>query len=175
MDSSLQHHHEQEQQMNSGLVSFRSAPSSLLADFIDGGGEEESALARFMTFKNGDSASPDMHVFDEKQMISERSTQFIEAMEEGTEMVPQQSRFSSKLPQMIYQMEQLQNGSLATGAAIGSSSMVVNSIAMGSLEVKTSSNSSNLVRHSSSPAGFSSHPTVENGMGFIHGLDFVCL
>ncbi|XXG46201.1 hypothetical protein AAC387_Pa02g1112 [Persea americana] len=175
MDSNLQHHHhnhqhqQQQQQMSSGLMRYRSAPSSLFADFIDGVGEGcdgflgqssspevETLLERFITSNNGDSAaSPDILDIDEKQVISETNTQFMATMEE-------QSRISSKSP-MICQREQLHIGSLANGAVIGSSSSVVNTGAIDSDQVKTSSNSSNLVRHSSSPAGFFSHLTVDNG------------
>lgn len=166
-----------EQQMNSGLMRFRSAPGSLLANFIDGGGEAsdgflprssspgaETMFARF-NFPQ-DSMAPNIREIDGKGMVSHRSPQLM-AIEHQREVdVPQQNRFSSAWP-VALQMEQLSNCSPRNGAAIDGSFKVVDSMAMDSQEVKSGGNCANLIRHSSSPAGLFSHLNVENGMGSI--------
>ncbi|XP_077214885.1 transcription factor bHLH130-like isoform X2 [Tasmannia lanceolata] len=167
MASDLQQH------LNSGLMRYRSAPSSLLANFMDGvegckdflprtsSPEEETIFARFMTCGN-DSVSPDLHDIGEK---GQRSPQFIAAIEHEVEVVHQQNGFSSAT-QMIYQAQ----NPPSLPNALESSYRVVNSMPMDSQQLKSSSNSSNLVRHSSSPAGLFSHISVENGYAVMRGM-----
>lgn len=175
-----------QQQLNSSLMRYRSAPSTLVANFTDGSGdgcddflprstspEAESMFARFMSCGGGDSASPDLHEIGEKPSVAataaasanQRNPQFMTGIEHEAEVVPQQNGFASS-SQMMYQTTPLSNQSSATVAGIESSYR--NSMAMDTAEMKSSSNCSNLIRHSSSPAGLFTNLTVENGMDFIH-------
>ncbi|XP_058071467.1 transcription factor bHLH130-like isoform X3 [Magnolia sinica] len=183
MEPILHNRQHQQQQLNSNLMRYRSAPSSLLANFTDGGGggegcqdfaphssspDTESIFARFMTSGGGDLACPDLHVIEEKPspVRSQRSPQFVV----GAEVVPQQNGFSSP-PHMIYQTAPLPNHSSAAAAAIESPYRAVNSMALDSSLVKSGGNSSNLIRHSSSPAGLFSHLSVENaGYAVMRGV-----
>ncbi|KAF8398442.1 hypothetical protein HHK36_017369 [Tetracentron sinense] len=204
-DSGVYHHlhnrHlQQQQQLNSGLMRYRSAPSSVLANFVDGGGEgevcedflhprssipeAESMFARFMSCGgNGNSDSPDLNEIEEKSPVAatsapvnQRNSQFIASMEHEAREVVQQQNGYSPASQMIYQTPPpppLQNNSTAaTVATMDSPYRVMNSMVMDhSPQVKTSNgNCSNLIRHSSSPAGLFSHLTVDNGFAGMRGM-----
>ncbi|XP_077210411.1 transcription factor bHLH130-like isoform X2 [Tasmannia lanceolata] len=143
-----------QQNLNSGLMRYRSAPSSLLSNFMDSiegckdflprpsSPEEETIFSRFMTC-DGDSAK----------------------------LIPQQNGFStsdsvkqngfSAASQMVYQAP----------ATMESSYGVVNSMPIDPTQLKSSSNCSNLIRQSSSPAGIFSQNgyTVMRGVGNYRG------
>ncbi|KAJ8638054.1 hypothetical protein MRB53_012321 [Persea americana] len=170
-----------QQQLNSSLMRFRSAPSTLLANFMDDdflprstSPEAETMFARFMSCGGGDSASPNLHEIGEKPSAaaaaaaaSQRNSQFITGIEHEAEVVPQQNGFASA-SQMMYQTNPLPNHSSATVAGIESSYR--NPLAVDTAQVKSSSNCSNLIRHSSSPAGLFANLTVENGYGVMRGM-----
>ncbi|KAL5983281.1 hypothetical protein ACLOJK_017365 [Asimina triloba] len=172
MQSDFQHHRQQQQQLqlNSGLMRYRSAPSSLLANFVDGlddGMEDllrstspdaESMFARFMSGGGSGDSNDFRNIRTENQRSS---SEFMAAIERETEAVQQQSRFSCA-QQMMYQAPPPlpNNTSGAAAAAVDTSYRVVNSMGMESPAVKTGSN---LVRQSSSPAGLFPHLTAENG------------
>ncbi|XP_058075549.1 transcription factor bHLH130-like [Magnolia sinica] len=191
MEPDLSHHRQlqqQQQQLNTGLMRYRSAPSSLLANFVDGIGEgcedflphssspdAESMFARFMSGSGGD--SDDLHEIREKEAAAaaaaaanQRSSQFMAALEHEAEAVPQQNGFSSAQQIMYQTPPPLPNHSSAAAAAVDSTYRVVNSIGMDSPPVKSSSNSSNLIRQSSSPAGLFPHLTVENGYAIMRSM-----
>ncbi|XXG48639.1 hypothetical protein AAC387_Pa02g3030 [Persea americana] len=175
MNSDIQ---KQQQQMNSGLMRFRSAPSSLLENFIDGGEASDGFLPQSSnpeaeTMFSGfnfpqDSVSPNIREIDDKGMVSQRSPQ-LRAIELEEVDVSRHDRFSSAWP-LDLQMEQLPNRSSQNGAAIDSSFGVMNSMAIDSQQVKSGSNCANLIRHSSSPAGLFSNLNVENGNVVMRGM-----
>eukprot|EP00268_Persea_americana_P049379 TRINITY_DN5294_c0_g1_i4.p1 TRINITY_DN5294_c0_g1~~TRINITY_DN5294_c0_g1_i4.p1 ORF type:complete len:468 (-),score=108.14 TRINITY_DN5294_c0_g1_i4:495-1898(-) len=175
MNSDIQ---KQQQQMNSGLMRFRSAPSSLLENFIDGGEASDGFLPQSSnpeaeTMFSGfnfpqDSVSPNIREIDNKGMVSQRSPQ-LRAIELEEVDVSRHDRFSSAWP-LDLQMEQLPNRSSQNGAAIDSSFGVMNSMAIDSQQVKSGSNCANLIRHSSSPAGLFSNLNVENGNVVMRGM-----
>ncbi|XP_077210388.1 transcription factor bHLH130-like isoform X2 [Tasmannia lanceolata] len=162
---------------NSSLMRYRSAPNSLLANFIDGveglkdflprssSPEEETMFSRFMT--------SDLQNIGEKQLVGDsiqRSNQFMAEIEQEVEVNPQQNRFSSA-SQMIYQTPQPNHISATLANGIESPSKMVDSMGMGSPHLKSIGNcSSNLTRHSSSPAGLFSHINVENGYAVVRGM-----
>ncbi|XP_010265790.1 PREDICTED: transcription factor bHLH130-like isoform X2 [Nelumbo nucifera] len=138
-DLHLHHHHQQharqsqQQQLGSGLMRLRSAPSSLLANFIDGSSgnvedgcedflhprssspEAESMFARFMSSggsgSGGDSSLPDPREIGEKPSalspstgaINHRNSQLAPTEREG-KVVPQHNGYSS-LSHMMYQSQ----------------------------------------------------------------------
>lgn len=153
-------------QQSSGLMRYRSAPSSVLVDLVDnnGGGagcenfrdfrfprpsspEVETVLARFISSCNA--PAPDHlnenHVFEERPV-----------KQEAGDSVSKQNGYSNS-PHMMYQAQQqvhdLDNSS-SFGAFNNSSKMGVG-------------NRSNLVRQTSSPAGFFPNLNVDNGMNFL--------
>lgn len=172
-----------QQQLNSSLMRYRSAPGSLLANFIDAGSggcddflprsaspEAESMFARFMSCSGGDSTSADLHEIGEKQspgsaggVAIQRSSHFMPGIENEVEAVQQQNGFASA-SQMIYQTNTLPNHSSAIENSFRSS------VARESPQAKISSNCPNLIRHSSSPPGLFSHVNVENGYGMMRGM-----
>uniref|UniRef100_A0A1D1YA11 Transcription factor bHLH130 n=1 Tax=Anthurium amnicola TaxID=1678845 RepID=A0A1D1YA11_9ARAE len=176
-NADLNHHHQQ-QQMATGLLRYRSAPSSLLGEMCEdflphrsSSPEADTMLARFM--------SPDLRdQIEEKPPAAggaagppaHRSPQFMPPMEHGApEGFPQQGGgFSSPASQMVYHTQTQQHqhpqqvpthSTAATTTAAEGPYRVMSSMPMGSSEqVK-----SGLIRHSSSPAGLFSHLVVENG------------
>ena len=164
MDSNTYHHpqqelqqqqqHQQQHQHNSGLMRYRSAPSSLLASLVDGsinGGEGgvgcedyrdlrssnpevETMLARFMTSCNGSGDS-------------------------NSQMVYQ--------AQAAQQVQALPNhNSVGAGTTLDSSFSGLNSVGLeNSMQAKMGAgNRSNLVRQSSLPPGLFSDLSMDNGI-----------
>ncbi|XP_059628859.1 transcription factor bHLH130-like [Cornus florida] len=172
--------------MNSSLMRYQSAPSSYFANLVNssgGGGDDctdflnthepsspetERFLSRFIA--RGDTE----HNLDEIQQNSsvneaEKSQFLASVMEEPEEVHHHQH-------QMIFQSQSqppLPNHSSATSVPAGDDSYgVASSIPMNRLsQMKMGGgNNSNLIRHSSSPAGLFSHINVENGYGVVRGM-----
>nr|XP_010913124.1 transcription factor bHLH130 [Elaeis guineensis] len=185
------HHQQQQQQMSSGLLRYRSAPSSLFGevceDFLPArpsSPETETMFARFL--------APDTRDEIRDKPVSaaatggQRSPRFAPppppaaasvAMEHGgAEQLPgQQSAGFSAASQMLYHSQQ----QLPSHSSVDSSYRVVSSMAMEAEHMKTAAgaavgggggNCSNLIRHSSSPAGLFSHLNVENGFAMMRGM-----
>lgn len=145
------HHHQEEeeqqqQQMSSGLLRYRSAPSSMLGELCDdflpertSCPETETLFARLL--------APDLQIRDKPPgsgggaAISQRSPQF-------TPPHPPPAAFSSQI--MFHQQQKQQH---------------VSAMAMETEQIKTGDgdSSSTLPRHSSSPGGLFSHLSVEDG------------
>lgn len=156
MDSNTTHNDFQ-QQPNSGLLRFRSAPSSLLVNFTENGNfgvnktnifedsESEKLFSRFGYSGNtdSDSSSQNFRDFDDKSMVTGLNTQ---------------QRYSGLPPH--YPRHSL--SSSATGLENSSFGL------MGSMGLDHNSHTkaanSNLVRQSSSPVGLFSNLSVQNGM-----------
>ncbi|KAJ4978859.1 hypothetical protein NE237_009639 [Protea cynaroides] len=189
-------HHRHQQQLNSGSKRFRSAPSSLLDNYVDGSsgeGEEgcedfiqpyssspeaESIFARFMSCGAGaGSPSSDLREISDKspavsatttRAANQRNSQFMTSMEHEAEVVPQQNGYSSA-SQILYQAPVPAPLTSQSSIIVDNSYKMVNSMIVdhkNPSQVKTTS--SNLIRHSSSPAGFLSH--LENGFGLTRGV-----
>lgn len=175
------HHHQQQQQMTSGLLRYRSAPSSLLGevceDFLTvrpSSPETETMFAGFL--------APDPRDEIRDRPVSAASTggqsspRFAPpppptaasaTMEHSRaeQLAGQQSTGFSSASQMLYHSQQ----QLPSHSSVESSYRVVSSMAMEAEQMKTAAgtavgggggNCSNLIRHSSSPAGLFS----ENGI-----------
>lgn len=131
----------QQQQLNSSLMRYPSAPSSLIENFINGNGDGCDDFSMFATFlSRGGRNFVSSHLYDNGEKTSAPS--------------------QSSSPQFM-----APNHRSADDVAIESSCK--NLMAMDSEHVmKSSSNCSNLIRHGSSPAGLFSHMDVENGMDY---------
>lgn len=178
MDSNLIR---QQQQMNSGLLRYRSAPSSLFANFIDGeddfiaaavaqhrssSPEAESMFARFM-------GSCDSEIGDKSVSVkaeNRNSSQYMGVLEDhGSEQMmyhtpppppppPQSmSNLASNVDENVYRV-----ASNSMGLDQQPSPMKMGAGSTG--------NASNLTRHSSSPAGLFANLNVENGYAVMRGI-----
>lgn len=170
LDSSNLFQQQQPQlQQSSGLMRYRSAPSSVLVDLVDnnGGGagcedfrdfrfprpsspEVETVLARFISSCNAPDHLNENHVFEERPV-----------KQEAGDSVSKQNGYSNS-PQMMYQAQQ-QVHDLDNSSSFGAfkTTGLDNSSKMGV------GNRSNLVRQTSSPAGFFPNLNVDNGMNFL--------
>ncbi|KAJ8477974.1 hypothetical protein OPV22_021701 [Ensete ventricosum] len=154
------HHHQEEeeqqqQQMSSGLLRYRSAPSSMIGQLCDdflpertSCLENETLFARLL--------APDLQIRDKLPgsgggggaAISQRSPQF-------TPPHPPPAAFSSQI--MFHQQQKQQH---------------VSSMAMETEQIKNgdADSSSTLPRHNSSPGGLFSHLSVEDGYPVLRGV-----
>lgn len=153
MDSKFQHDYQhQNQQPNSGLLRFRSAPSSLLSNFTEGGvvasgankgnfteGSESEILSRFLNYAgSADAASP---------------------TEAAVNHVSSQQGYSGGLPPHYPRY-----GTAApTSSPMDGSYGLVGSMATDH-HVQAKADNSNILRQSSSPAGLFSHVSIPNGI-----------
>ncbi|GFZ20660.1 basic helix-loop-helix (bHLH) DNA-binding superfamily protein [Actinidia rufa] len=198
MDSGRQlHHHQQQQQqqqpMSSGLMRYRSAPSSYFASLINSGGvgggencddflhprhsspETERFFSKFLSGVGTEDSSHSLSVVRKNSSPNEAlQPQFAESRMHTTDIYQhhehqQNSNYSSS-SQTIYQ-SQSQSSLPNHNSATSNSEMdkpysMVSSTPMDSLnQMKMSSGgggNSNLIRQSSSPAGFFSHINMDN-------------
>ncbi|XP_062117614.1 transcription factor bHLH130 [Humulus lupulus] len=165
MDSS---HHQQHQnhQPNSGLLRYRSAPSSLFVNFSGNGdcgvnnnnknsfsmegSDSERLFSRFVNYSgtnDSESSPPSFQDLDDKSSV----------------MAAQQQRYSGLPPHYPRQSSNMSGSALDNG-----SFGLVGSMAMDS-HTQPKSVNSNLVRQSSSPAGLFSHISLPNGYATIKG------
>ncbi|CAL9025869.1 unnamed protein product [Prunus brigantina] len=167
MDSnSHQNLHSQEHQThqpNSGLLRFRSAPSSLLANFNENsdlgligknpieGSDSERLFSRFANYthtNDSDSWPSSFQVLDDKSTVTAT-----EAAVTESRMSSQQQGYSGLPPH--YPRQSSFNGSYGL---VGSAAM--------NHHTQPKAVHSNLVRQSSSPAGLFSNSSVQNGFQF---------
>ncbi|KAJ9697928.1 hypothetical protein PVL29_007169 [Vitis rotundifolia] len=195
MESNLQHHQHQQQQMNSSLMRYRSAPSSYFANFIDGedceeflqhrpsspeterifsrfissGGTEDSSSHTVMNMRQNSQA-----MAPESEVVVSQQTQFMASMKHGAEVLQQQQQNGyASGSQMMYQTSSpMPHHNSAAPGPVENSYSAVSSMGMDqSQQMKIGgSNNSNLIRHSSSPAGLFSHLNVENGYAIMRGM-----
>ncbi|XP_057483164.1 transcription factor bHLH130-like isoform X2 [Actinidia eriantha] len=203
MDSDRQLHHQHPQQpMSSGLMRYRSAPSSYFASLINSGGvgggeicddflhsrhsspETERFFSKFLSgVGTEDSSSHSQSGVRKNSSLNEvLQPQFAESRMHTTDIYQhhehqQNSNYSSS-SQTIYQ-SQSQSSLPNHNSATSNSEMdkpysMVSSTPMDSLnQMKMSSGgggNSNLIRQSSSPAGFFSHINMDNGYGGMRGM-----
>ncbi|XP_048321938.1 transcription factor bHLH130 isoform X2 [Ziziphus jujuba] len=168
---SFHHQQQQDHQSNSGLLRFRSAPSSLLINFTEEGGgdcgggvnkngscegsESERLFTRFVNYSgNNDSDStPSFQDFDDKSTVTAT-----EAAVVSNRMNSQQQGYNTGLPPHYPR-----HGSNTSASAMDNSSFgLVGSMAMDH-QAQSKTVHSNLARQNSTPAGLFSHISVPNG------------
>ncbi|ONH99271.1 hypothetical protein PRUPE_6G022200 [Prunus persica] len=194
MESDLQqHHHKPQQHMNSSLMRYRSAPSSYFAnldsDFCEplfnrpSSPETERIFARFLTGEgggNGDGGGGGTEETASHHKVTTQTnnqqTQFMVPKVDNEAVVIQQQQQShlnnySSVSQGFYQSPSskppLPNQSL-NSANEGAYSMGTSQLP----SVKTGGvTNSNLIRHSSSPAGLFSHMNIDvTGYAALRGM-----
>ncbi|KAK9291051.1 hypothetical protein L1049_009235 [Liquidambar formosana] len=170
----------QSQQPNSGLLRFRSAPSSLLVNYADAGGvgkggnscesvESERLYSRFM-YGNNDSASLNFQDFDEKSAVTvatEEEEAAVRGANNGRNCGNEYS-LSASSPVNCRRSELLppQYPRQGSAAVAPTSSAPMDS----SYGVLNPMRNTNLVRQSSSPAGLVSHLNLQNGYAAMRGV-----
>ena len=202
MESDLQqpqpifHDHQHQQPMNSGLTRYRSAPSSYFTNIIDkefyedifnrpSSPETERVFSRFLNSINGggeaegslaENISPVRPNSAVKEEIDQnQQAQVMPSMNNETMVLQQQQNTMnnySSAPQSFYQSSAkppLPNQNITSGME-GAYSVGVNRLP----HMKTGGGNSNLIRHSSSPAGLFSNINIE-GMSNIFPEFYVLL
>lgn len=181
----LDHHHQQHQQMNSGLTRFRSAPSSYFSNIIDrefyehlfnkpSSPETERIFARFMNSLGGggDAAEPESAALAQNlSTVQQQQQQQLPSAAAVKEEVDQQSQaMPSNEPVVLHQLQQQQQQQSNINN-YGSSAPPPQSFYQSSgrpplpNQMKTGrGNTSNLIRHGSSPAGLFSNINIDSGM-----------
>ncbi|XP_010554850.1 PREDICTED: transcription factor bHLH130-like isoform X2 [Tarenaya hassleriana] len=161
MDSSTHRHVSDPNHLytGSGLLRFRSAPSSLLATFSDdekGGSDSDRLISRFVSSDggNGDLGSPDLSEFEDKSPVS--------AAEAAVAYVSAPPPSYSALPP--HYPRQQSKGITSSVAMDGSYQF------LGMIHHQSKPVGSNLVRQSSSPAGMFNNLSIQNGYGSFRSL-----
>ncbi|KAM7528909.1 hypothetical protein LguiB_032319 [Lonicera macranthoides] len=181
---------QQQQTMNSGLMRYRSAPSSYFTNLINSGGiggygeggedidpflnprvpspETERILSRFIS--DGADLLHDNPLIERSDLGNEAvQPQFVGTMKHENEVFSQNH---------MYQQENTKALSSATGMVyegqLSQPSNLGSSVVMDRLPQTSGAggggSSSNLIRHSSSPAGLFAQINVENGYAVIRGM-----
>ncbi|KAE8037099.1 hypothetical protein FH972_009722 [Carpinus fangiana] len=191
MESDLQRHHHnfnehqaqhQQNQMNSGLTRYRSAPSSYFSNIIDRefceqffsrptSPETEKIFAQFMSGGSGgggggaaaDGGTEDVASEVGAKEGNSQPTQFMQSIHNEAARVLQQQSNSGSTSQSFYQ-----SPSRLPLPNQGSNSMGMDPLAQ--MKSGGGGNSSSLIRHSSSPAGLFSHINVENSYAAMRGM-----
>lgn len=166
IQQSYQHQQHDNHQTNSGLLRFRSAPSSLLSNFTEEcfgsgankgnfteGSDSERLISRFLNYGDGaDSTSPSFQDFEDKPRV-------LAATEAAANRMSSQQGYSGGLPPHYPRY----GTTAATSSAMDDSYGLANSMAM-DRHVQTKAVNSNIDRQSRSPAGLFSHISIPNGM-----------
>ena len=195
------HHHQQQQPMSSGLMRYRSAPSSYFESLINssgvGGGENcdeflnprhsspetERFFSKFMSgVGTEDLSSHSLSGVRQNSSVNEAlQPQFAESKKHTTDIYQrheqqQNSNYSSS-SQTIYQNQTQSclpnHNSPASNSDMDKPYSMVSSTPMDSLnqmKMGSGGGNSNLIRQSSSPAGFFSHINMDNGTPFFLSL-----
>ncbi|WOK91993.1 transcription factor bHLH130 [Canna indica] len=170
-ESELFHHQSQQQQMNSGLLRFRSAPSSLLGelceDFVPirpSGAETENMFSRFMAQGLHDKPTGGATI------DCQRSPHFRPPASE--EMVNSHNKIAfSSSPPMTYHHSQQQQLQMPNHSMADSSHRAVGPLAPAVEQIENGTNSSsNLTRQGSSPSGLFSQLNADNGYAMMRSL-----
>lgn len=183
MESDLQQNHHQNQ-MNSGLTRYRSAPSSYFANIIDrefceeffnrpSSPETERILTRFIAGSGGGGGgNGGTEVTNTSEVVateaSSQQTQFMASMNnEAAGVLQQQQSNYGSASQNFYQGPP--RPPLLNSSVEGSYSMGLNRLP----QMKTGGgggggNNSSLIRHSSSPAGLFANINVGEGMYLLY-------
>ncbi|CAL9128471.1 unnamed protein product [Musa acuminata var. zebrina] len=161
-DLLVHHHHHHHQQMSSGLLRYRSAPSSLLGEVCEefdpvsaASHETETMYARFLA------PDPRDEVRDKPSGVAAssagHSSPHVPPPPAAPEVNEQQSRGFSSAPHTMFHLQQQQPQQMPSHSSVESSFPV-------------SGSSSSLIRQSSSPAGFLSHLNANSGYGMMRGM-----
>ncbi|KAK1282942.1 hypothetical protein QJS10_CPB22g01426 [Acorus calamus] len=184
MDSDLQRQQQQQQQLSSGLLRYRSAPSSLLANFIDGGPTTGGGDG-VEDFLSPRSASPEAAAAAAEAMFArfmspgglggggeKSSAEMGGGGGGGVSTVSSQMMYASASPP---QPQQMMNGSyrLMNSPVLMDPSHHQSQMKNGGGGGGGGGGAAGLTRHSSSPAGLFANLGVENGYGGMRGVGAV--
>lgn len=185
MESDLQQHppmfldHHQ-QQMNSGLTRYRSAPSSYFSSIIDhefyehvfnrpSSPETERMLTRFVNSLGGGDADA------EDSLATTQNPPTVVAVKEEVNHQPQDVTSMNNEPLVLQQQQQQQSNNMNNYGSSGTQNFY-QSTGRPPLpnQMKTGhGSSSNLIRHGSSPAGLFSNINIDTGMSNFFSFPFL--
>ncbi|KAJ9555326.1 hypothetical protein OSB04_009940 [Centaurea solstitialis] len=179
-----QHHHQQQvhqqpqQMMNSGLTRYRSAPSSYFSNLINSGiygdddnsdpffnprvsnSESDQILSRFTSSGAPDSTS--QQIMNQIAGFEPNFMDSVKQEQEGIYSEPQQQQQT-----MIYQNQnQFQSQSDRNNPPVSAASSSILDESISPMNLPT-----NLLRQSSSPAGFFAHLDMDNGYSMMRSMD----
>ncbi|XP_065633462.1 transcription factor bHLH130-like [Quercus suber] len=154
-----QQQHQQQHQHNSGLMRYRSAPSSLLANLVDGSINGGGGGVGCEDYRDLRSSNPEVETMLAFMTSSNSSG------DSNSQMVYQ--------AQAAQQVQALPNhNSVGAGTTLDSSFSGLNSVGLeNSMQAKMGAgNRSNLVRQSSLPPGLFSDLTIDNGFAVMRDV-----
>ncbi|KAI6696714.1 hypothetical protein NL676_016833 [Syzygium grande] len=172
MDSSSHQNYTQSQPSSYGLLRFRTAPTSLLENFADGGGskpglsegyEEDKFGSRFLSYVGGnghESGSPALQVFDRKPPPPSTAAEAAAAVVGSYASSP---RGGYPLPPHYPRQ-----GSGMSSSAMDSSYGVLSSMAA-DRHAQVKPGDSSIARRASSPPGLFSDLSAQNGFAAMRG------
>ncbi|KAK2641281.1 hypothetical protein Ddye_023044 [Dipteronia dyeriana] len=169
-----QHQHQQRQLNSGGLTRYQSAPSSYFSSFMDRdlcedfppSPETERIFAKFLSNASGNSSETNNAASDQNIGLIRPNSPVTDKLMEAEQQQQQQRDFSAS--RSFYQ-----NQSQLPNSVSGMNYGAINSVGMDRFpptKMATGSNSSNLIRHSSSPAGLFADIEIENGYVVMKGM-----
>lgn len=190
MDSNIGNHCHQQ---NSGLMRYRSAPSSLLTSLVNNNNNNNGCVNAEAFRSDHNHHHPQQHypptTSSEMEtmfakLISSPTFESLQVKQEAGDSVSQQQHGYSyeSSPQIRYQTQQIEglsmrNGSIgAAGNGFDGSFSAVSSVASHNptqTKMGSSTNCSNLIRQKSSPAGFFANYSVDHGIPLPYFVTFM--
>lgn len=166
------HNQQQQKQMNSGLMRYQSAPSAYFSSFLDScddflnrpsSPETERIFARFLANSGGNNSA--MENLSNQNLCTVKPdpsvTEVVNQQQQQAQYQQQQQSNYSTVPQSAYQ-NQLKPPLPDQKPASGMNYRGIGSVGMERVpSMKTGGGNSNLIRHSSSPAGLFSNISIE--------------
>ncbi|TKY67428.1 dimerization protein [Spatholobus suberectus] len=181
MESDLRQQHppmflDRQQQMNSGLTRYRSAPSSYFSSIIDrefyedvfnrpSSPETERMLTRFVNSLGGGDG-------DAEDSLATQNPPAVVAVKEEVIPQPQDMPSMNNEPLVLHQQQQQQQSNISNYGSSAPKNFYQNT-GRPPLpnQMKTGrASSSNLIRHGSSPAGLFSNINIESGYAAVRGM-----
>ncbi|XP_071698028.1 transcription factor bHLH130-like [Rutidosis leptorrhynchoides] len=169
MDSDLHHHHQHKPNTNPGLTRYRSAPSSYFSNLINSG------------IYGDDDYTDSFRVSTANQILKQFEYKFIDSVKQEQQVIHTEPQQQQQPQQIIYQnqfqsqtnhnininnhnnnnQQQQQQQSVSTTCSSTINDSVTPSINL----------PSNLLRQSSSPAGFFDQLEIDNGYSMMRSID----
>ncbi|KAL5764974.1 hypothetical protein ACOSQ2_017568 [Xanthoceras sorbifolium] len=193
MESDLQQHqhqhhhlrdlqHQHPKQLNSGLTRYQSAPSSYFSSFLDrelcedflnrpSSPETERIFARFLSNASGNSSENNNNMSDQNLGQIQQNSPVREKLMESELQQQQQTSVNNNQSGIVQQQQQQKQRNYSASQSFYQNQSQQNlqnpnsgsGMDYGAMKMATGGNNSNLIRHSSSPAGLFANLEIENG------------
>ncbi|XP_044478564.1 transcription factor bHLH122-like [Mangifera indica] len=178
-DHQLQHH---QRQTNSSLTRYQSAPSTYFSNFLDGdfcedffkgsSPETERIFNKFLS----NSSEQSLGITRQQSPAAEKMVDPLQPRQSALPPLNNQQRNFCSTPQNFYQSQSQQNLQNQNSSSLEMDYGAMNSVGVDRfppppMKMSGSGNSSNLIRHSSSPAGLFNNISIENGYVVMKGME----